>query len=692
MDAASNGDVIKIAQGTYTGAQTKLSATTGYTYTQVVLVDNKSLTLQGGYTTGDWNRSDPLAHPTVIDAQHHGRGITVLGPLTWAPPTLTVTVAGLQIVNGDYTNLGNPPGVANAACPSTGGDCAGGLLAYRVKLILRDTLIRNNTASRLRLYSDAGGALLWETGDSLIENTRVFSNTNTVDGYGGGMEIHYATGNSTIRNCQFDQNHSTYDGGGLLLNGAEGPTVIEDSRFVGNSAVGSNTTRGGGIAALMPADLTLNRVEFRDNRAAWDGAALYIRQVGRNGPTLSLTNVLAAGNQLEGPQPYGATFNITEFDDFNVRMRHVTVAENQTPGAIRIAQDRTYGISFQVAMTNTLVTSATYGVVGAHYRGVLTINQTNSLFHNVTNQTYAEDGSPTFNTTGTVSGDPKLDANQRLHAGSAAIDAGVDSGVHLDLDGGVRPAGAGYDIGADEYNAGVPGALRFGQATYAVPEGDSIIVTVERVGGTTGSVSVHYATSDGTASAGSDYTAASGTLTFADGETSKTFTVRTLQDTTHEADETFVLSLSHPTGGATLGNPHQAVVTIRDDDVGAAGAIHFSRSHYTVHERDGAAIITVVRTGGSQGAVSVQYTTGDDTARAGSDYTATSGTLHFADGETSKTFTVPIIKDTVPEQDETVNLVLSNVTGGAMLVTPNQAVLTITEKYNTYLPLTLRRH
>src|SRR5262249_30541930 len=85
-------------------------------------------------------------------------------------------------------------------------------------------------------------------------------------------------------------------------------------------------------------------------------------------------------------------------------------------------------------------------------------------------------------------------------------------------------------------------------------------------GGTSGAVSVHYATSDGTATAGSDYTAASGTLTFADGEASKTFTVTVLDDTLVEGNETVTLTLSNPTGGATLGSPASVVFTIVDND------------------------------------------------------------------------------------------------------------------------------
>src|SRR5262249_3656033 len=92
-------------------------------------------------------------------------------------------------------------------------------------------------------------------------------------------------------------------------------------------------------------------------------------------------------------------------------------------------------------------------------------------------------------------------------------------------------------------------------------------------GGTSGAVSVHYATSDGTATAGSDYTPVSGTLTFADGEASKTFTVAVLDDSLVEGNETVTLTLSNPTGGATLGSPASVVFTIVDNDASTGVAL-----------------------------------------------------------------------------------------------------------------------
>ena len=112
-----------------------------------------------------------------------------------------------------------------------------------------------------------------------------------------------------------------------------------------------------------------------------------------------------------------------------------------------------------------------------------------------------------------------------------------------------------------------PGTLAFSAASYSIAEsGGSASITLTRSGGTTGAVSVSYATSNGTAIAGSDYTTTTGTLNWADGDSaSKTFAIPILNDLAHEPDETVTIALSNATGSATLGTA-SATLTIIDDD------------------------------------------------------------------------------------------------------------------------------
>ena len=201
----------------------------------------------------------------------------------------------------------------------------------------------------------------------------------------------------------------------------------------------------------------------------------------------------------------------------------------------------------------------------------------------------------------------------------------------------------------------------------------SITVTLSATSGQT--VTVNYATADGTATTGSDYTAASGTLTFNPGVTSQTINVPIINDTAVEGNEWFTVTLSGPVN-ATLGSTTTHTYTINDDD--NAGTIQFSSATYSVNENGVSVLITLTRTGGSSGAVGVSYATIDFDAVADSDYTATSGTLSWANGDTaSKTFSISILNDSNYEGNETVNLTLSNPTGGATLSSPSTAVLTI---------------
>jgi len=112
----------------------------------------------------------------------------------------------------------------------------------------------------------------------------------------------------------------------------------------------------------------------------------------------------------------------------------------------------------------------------------------------------------------------------------------------------------------------------------------------------------------------------------------------------------------------------------------SAGLLQLSSATYTVSESGGTATITVNRINGTNGPVSVQYATADGTATAGADYTATSGVLNWADGDSAaKTFTIPILEDTVDEAVETVNVAISNATGGAGLAGPTSASLSISD-------------
>ncbi len=121
-----------------------------------------------------------------------------------------------------------------------------------------------------------------------------------------------------------------------------------------------------------------------------------------------------------------------------------------------------------------------------------------------------------------------------------------------------------------------------------------------------------------------------------------------------------------------------ADVTPTNPPVIAPGSVQFSAANFSINENAGTASITATRLNGTLGPISVNYATSNDTATAGSDYTAASGTLNWADGDaTNKTFTVSIANDSNVESNETVSLILNTPTGGATLGTLTNATLTI---------------
>ena len=219
--------------------------------------------------------------------------------------------------------------------------------------------------------------------------------------------------------------------------------------------------------------------------------------------------------------------------------------------------------------------------------------------------------------------------------------------------------------------------FKFSNGSYTASESGSKVITITRTMSTTAQSVTFKTSGNGTAAAGVDYTAVTTTVNFAIGQTSKTVNVPILSDTIVERNESVNLTLSSPTGGGTLAAQSRSVLFITDND--SNGTIQFKAASYSVSESGPTATITVTRTGGSYGAVGVRYATTNNTATSGSDYTNSTGTLSFAQGENSKTFTIPIVNDSSVEGTESLNLTLSNPTGGAVLGQIRRAVLTIND-------------
>ncbi|HEX6163369.1 MAG TPA: Calx-beta domain-containing protein, partial [Vicinamibacterales bacterium] len=212
----------------------------------------------------------------------------------------------------------------------------------------------------------------------------------------------------------------------------------------------------------------------------------------------------------------------------------------------------------------------------------------------------------------------------------------------------VAPGMAVNDVSLNEGNAGTA------NATF----------TVTLTGPSSQVITVQYATSNGTATAGSDYTAASGTLTFNPGVLSQTFAVPIAGDVTFEPNETFTVTLSNPANA--LITDGTGIGTILNDDAGPTLSIN----DVALAEGDSGSSLmtfTVSLSPAAAGAVTVDYATANQTATAGVDYTAATGTLTFNAGDTSKTFTVAILGDTGGEPSETFRVELSNASVNAAI-------------------------
>jgi len=202
----------------------------------------------------------------------------------------------------------------------------------------------------------------------------------------------------------------------------------------------------------------------------------------------------------------------------------------------------------------------------------------------------------------------------------------------------------------------------------AVGEGDTVFNWVVQLSApSTNEVRVNYGTDQGTAvysGSGQDFQTYSGTLVFAPGETTRLLPVLLVDNTTAESTEVMWLDLNSPVN-ATV--PQRWTAGFIFDNDATAGTPAIAVNDVVVDETARTASFFVSLSRPSTGTVSVAYTTGDDTAIAGSDYRAASGTLFFAPGEVVKTVVVDILDDAAPEGAEYFRFGLANPSGATLV-------------------------
>jgi hypothetical protein len=286
----------------------------------------------------------------------------------------------------------------------------------------------------------------------------------------------------------------------------------------------------------------------------------------------------------------------------------------------------------------------------------------------------AVDGEDYYGTTGTLAFGPgESSAFIELSVlGNAASPPSRRFGVVLAAPDGNAVIGGLDGAAIDIRNT--QSLVQFSSAEYsASADAGTVTLTLNRAGNTLVSTTVGYATADGSALAGRDYAAASGTVSFAAGQASKTISIPVLTNPSGAPSVAFSVSLLDPTG-AVIGAAGTAVVTVTNP----SAVVAFDGTTLTVSNDDGVASLLVRRTGNTSLAGSVTYTTFSNTAVAGQDYAAATGVLSFGPGEVTKSVEVSLLTNALAPASRTFHVTIGGASGSSVVGDADTAVVTVT--------------
>jgi hypothetical protein len=417
VDAAAPGDEIRVAAGTYTDLHVRPRSditTTGVVTQNVYL--NKTLTIRGGYS-GDFTAWDPQTYATLLDAQGQGRVLYVSGDIN-------PTIQGLRITGGDATGMGGYPVAGD-------NDAGGGVYVYSASPILIGNQIYANTTPKI-----GGGLFLSSSSGALRENS-IHNNQADV---GSGIALYQ--GAPLVDSNQVFSNTSDNIGGGMYIYDAE-------AKVIGNTISGNSTINAGGGIDIASSSPTLIDNIIKNNTAQ-KGAGVYLWY-----SSSELTNDVIMDNQASA---YGRGSGLW-MGGSEPQILQTTFARNTGGDGSALMVTDAGSTPTSLVMTNTLIVDHS---VGISVTAGSQVDLDGVLWHS-TPVTISQSGA-TVNVQHQIQGDPALNADgYHLTAGSAAIDKGLPSGVHHDIDGQPRFSNT-TDLGADEFWA--PGSLHFIYAPF----------------------------------------------------------------------------------------------------------------------------------------------------------------------------------------------------------------------------------
>lgn len=424
---------------------------------------------------------------------------------------------------------------------------------------------------------------------------------------------------------------------------------------------------------------------------------------GSTGRLYRLNTSTGAATQV-GTTTFNPALNGTEFGfDFN-----------PVPDRIRVVSDQDQNLRLNpdtgaVAATDPVLAYADNDFSAGQNPRVVAIAYTNSLSGVVSTTLYGIDsaldrlvvqgspgGAPTSPNGGQLSSIGLLGVDTTDLVG---LDIGPGSGEGLALASLTRPGATTSDLFTINLTNGrvglvgtigggvtirdiaiaPSGVLQFSNVVFNVAEnGTNAAITLQRLNGSEGAVSVTLTASNGTATAGTDFTATTTTVSWADGDTApKTVQIPITEDAVFEGPETVQLRLTAPQGGASLGLQQVANLIIADNDAAPIASI---TSRVTVTEGNTGttttATFTVTLSSAAGTTINVAFASAPGTATAPADYTATNGTLTFAPGETTKTISVNVVGDTILEGRETATVALT-APDTNVVIAPNGGVGTL---------------